>query len=85
MTNRQRLESMMTIKLSRRNLLHLLSKLERGDDSASIIKRDGNCIIAEQDEIHYRGKTVGYHTPITQKNVDEIEDFLALRRRMVNR
>lgn len=43
----------MLVRLSRRNLLTLLAKLEICGSSCTIIKPDGTAVVAEPDEIHY--------------------------------
>lgn len=43
----------MLVKLSRRNLLTLLAKLEICGSSCTIVKPDGITIVAEPDDVHY--------------------------------
>lgn len=52
----------MEVRLSRRNLLTLLSKLDRvaaGEFSAcTLIKPDGTVLVAEEDDVHYAERKV---------------------------
>lgn len=58
---------MKKLKLSRRNLLTLLSKLDRvrnGESSqCTIIKPNGTMITAEEDEVHYADRPPGEMHP----------------------
>lgn len=67
---------MKTIVLSRRNLLTLLSKLDRvrdGEESAcTLIKSDGTIISAEEDSDHYANRTPGSIHPRDEELLPEI-------------
>jgi hypothetical protein len=65
------------ITLSRRNVLYLLSKLERGGQ-AYIIKPHGPIVAAEPDAIHYKDRDPGPFSDETERDVREIESLLAL-------
>jgi hypothetical protein len=60
---------MQVVRLSKRNLLTLLAKLEIHGDPRSILKGDGTVVIAEPDEIHYRNHTPGPMKPETERLV----------------
>lgn len=64
--------SEITVTLSRRNLLALLSKLERnrqtpGSSRCTIVKPDGTVVRAEEDEVHYAARRAGQMHPIEEK------------------
>jgi hypothetical protein len=67
----------MIVALSQRNLLSLLHKLQMPGSVCAVIKGDGTVLVAEPDELHYRGRTPGEMHPETEKFVAEME--LALK------
>lgn len=63
------------VKLSRRNLLALLQKLDAMGDSACTVLRwcDNGwhvVVTAEPDEIHYAGRAPGSMHPVTETALD---------------
>lgn len=67
---------MSIVRLSKRNLLALLAKLEIHGDPRSIVKGDGTVVIAEPDEIHYRDYTPGPMKPETERLVGILDAAL---------
>jgi len=67
------------VKLSRRNLLALLHKLEMPNSARTIIKPDGVTLIVEPD-IHYAGRQPGPMHPETEAFIRELEEALELVR-----
>jgi hypothetical protein len=46
----------MQVRLSRRNLLTLLAKLDIPGSHCTLIKPDGTVVVAEPDEVHYANR-----------------------------
>lgn len=71
----------MVIKLSRRNLLSLLHKLEMTGSKCSLVKPGGIIIQAETDEVHYadRKEGPGPMHPETETFVSEMQEALEIR------
>jgi hypothetical protein len=46
----------MQVRLSRRNLLTLLAKLDIPGSHCTLIKPDGTVVVAESDEVHYANR-----------------------------
>jgi len=67
-----------TTVLSRRNLIHLLARLESGELRPRLFKQDGTEIVAEPDDIHYQNYRPG--TLSDPDTANEIELFLQLRK-----
>lgn len=61
---------MNVVRLSRRNLLTLLSKLDRkraGEDTyCAILKGDGTLIVAQEDSPHYGERSPGVVHPLDE-------------------
>ena len=73
---------MVEVKLSRRNLLSLLHKLEMPSSHCMIAKPEGFVIEAEPDEVHYAGRAEGpgpMH-PDTEAFVRDMEAALEIVR-----
>ena len=71
------------IKLSRRNLLTLLHKLEMPGSHRTLVKPDGVAITVEPDEVHYADRPGGpgpVH-PETEEFVRDMNEALAIVRR----
>jgi hypothetical protein len=71
------------VKLSRRNILTLLHKLEMDGSACSIIKPDDTVVMVEPDEIHYEGREngPGVMHPETEQFVADMEAALEIVRR----
>lgn len=74
----------MIVKLSRRNLLALLHKLEMTGSACSIVKPGGIVIGVEPDEVHYadRKEGPGPMHPETEKFIEEMQEALEMTRSM---
>jgi hypothetical protein len=66
------------MKLSRRNLLTLLAKLEDGKD-AFLVKPHEGIVTAEHDAVAYKDRDPGPLSPETERSIQELESLLALR------
>ena len=67
----------MHVALSKRNLLTLLVKLYQPESSRTLIKPDGTVIMAESDEVHYKGRKPGAMHPETERLMQKIETLVA--------
>jgi len=64
----------MQVRLSRRNLLTLLAKLDIPGSHCTIIKPDGTVVVAESDEVHYANRPQpGMMSEETEARVSGIE------------
>ena len=70
-----------TVKLSRRNIVRLLAKLEAGRESY-IIKPGVGLVIAEPDAVHYADRAPGQCSVETQYEINKIEACLELARKI---
>ena len=61
------------IRLSRRNLLTLLHKLQMPGSACTIIKPGGTPIVAQSDEVHYAGRQPGPAHPETEAFIADFE------------
>ena len=73
----------MIVKLSRRNLLTLLHKLEMENSACTIIKPGGTVVTVELDEVHYadRAEGPGPMHPETEQFVADMQAALEIVRR----
>ncbi len=68
----------MQVRLSRRNLLTLLAKLDIPGSHCTLIKPDGTVVVAEPDEVHYANRPMpGPMSEETEARVAGIEGALA--------
>lgn len=72
---------MPTVKLSRRNILSLLHKLEMKGSACTIVKPDGITITVEPDEVHYQGRDPGPMHPETEQFLTDMASALEIVRR----
>lgn len=67
--------SVVDVRLSRRNILSLLHKLDKVGSSRTLVKYDpnGTCLMvrAEEDDAHYGAVQPGEMTPDTEAFIDE--------------